>query len=98
MDVEGFMSQIKNQSTSGSAGMAEAVRQSLEGMDVRTSKGFQFFADSLNNRNPNQGVEDRLASIESRLLNQVPQAMGQAVGDAMQANEGVVGLPNQARN
>ena len=98
VDVEGFMSQVRNQTNSGTAGMADSVRQSLEGMDVRSSKGFQFFADSLNNRNPNQGVEDRLSSIEAKLVSQVPQAMGQAVGDAIANNEGVIGLPNQAQN
>lgn len=98
VDVEGFLSQIKSQATSGTAGMADSVRQSLEGMDVRSSKGFQFFADALNNRNPNKGVEDRLASIEAKLVSQVPQAMGQAVGDALESREGIVGLPNQARN
>lgn len=98
VDVQGFMNQIVAQSTAGTAGMVDSVRQSLEGMDVRSSRGIQFFADALNNRNPNKGVEDRLSSIEARLVSQVPVAMGQAVGDAIARNEGVVGLPNQVRN
>lgn len=98
IDPEGFMAQIQNQSMAGFKGSVDAVRQSLEGMDVRSSQGQKLFADAVNNRNPNQGVEDRLAMIENRLVNDVPQAMGEAVGDAINAADGVIGLPNQARN
>ena len=38
-----------------------------------------------------------LEQINARLVNEVPTAMGTAVGKAIVDNEAVVGLPNQAR-
>jgi hypothetical protein len=95
-DASEFMAQIKDQSSAGRS-FGESVKESLKGFDIRSSDGFQFMVDAINNRNPNEGVENRLSSIEQTLQNVVPQRVAQSFADELDKTTGTVGLPNTAR-
>ena len=95
-DVSEFMAQIKDQTSAGRS-FGEAVKESLKGFDIRSSDGFQFMVDAFNNRNPNEGVESRLSSIEQTLQNVVPQRVAASFADELDKTTGTVGLPTTTR-
>lgn len=95
-DASEFMAQIKDQTAAGRT-FGEAVKESLKGFDIRSSDGFQFMVDAFNNRNPNEGVESRLSSIENVLQNVVPERVAASFADELDKSTGTAGLPTTTR-
>lgn len=94
-DVASFMGDLKNQGSS----VGEGIKESLVGMDIRSSKGAQTFVDAINNRNgQNDPTVNAINMLNNNLVNVVPGKIGAVFAAELDGNTAVAGLPGQAQN